>query len=127
MCYYVSTDDLIANVLILKAEIKDGKNKEENLKEVKTNISELADLFEYSFKSLQGNYLFDISSKDISGTVRLYSDYFILTNSNIIAFTDMEKKKETSNSLKELFYLPEALLNVFKQYFKRNTVATYAG
>ena len=110
MCYYIPTEELIANVLILKAGKKDGK-----IEDVMTNIAEMISLYDYSFEKTDGNYIFELSSKDVLSTIQSYPRFFrFSTNTNNIMFSKYIKNKD---DIAKEFSIPEKLLNVFKEFF----------
>jgi len=113
MCYYIPTEELIANVLILKAE---SKNK--IIGEVTTNIAEMIKLYEYSFERTEGNCIFELSSKDVLSTLQSYPKYFqFSSNTNNIMFSGQIKSKE---DVVRKFSIPEILSNIFKSFFSES-------
>jgi hypothetical protein len=114
MCYYIPTEELIANVLILKAE-----SKKEIIGEVTTNIAEMIKLYEYSFEKTDGNCIFELSSKDVLSTLQSYPKYFkFSSNSNNIMFSGLIKNKE---DVERKFSTPEMLSNIFKNFFTESS------
>ena len=111
MCYYITTDRLIANVLILKAE-----SKKESVLEVKTDIAEMVRLYDFSFKESEGNCIFELSSKDVLSTIQFYPEFFrYYKNTNNIMFSQCitEDEERTTNS----FSLPKEIKTIFVKFF----------
>ena len=113
MCYYVPADDLIVNALIAKSSAEDKP-----VQEVKTNVSELVTLSNYAFKKLDGDCVFEVSSKDILATLQLYPNRFIYQekSKDIMYNCHVDIK---NNELEELFSLPEKITEIFNQFFQR--------
>ena len=111
--YFVSTEDLLINVLALKAEVE-----KKRVAKTITNLAEITKICDYASKKTNNGIVFENSYRNILATTQLYPYKFFLNSKT--GEISLSPKCSTKNrkKLKEIYALVPEIINCFRSFFK---------
>ena len=111
--YFVSTEGLLMNILILKAELE-----KKRIDKVSTCRAEITQICNYTSAKTNNRIIFESSSKDILATIQQCPYRFVQNEQTKKISLSPSYHTKNRKKLKEIYAISPELTKCFKNFFK---------